>query len=106
MSAYLISNSHTKSISYAQSENYLSENIVSINLSPNNNEDLTEYVEPVAQVVDVCDNEIVKKIVEYGNRDIRKCIKLLKNSYVVMKSGGREKLLIKDVELAGKLGRG
>ena len=50
-------------------------------------------------------DEIVKKIVELGNGEIRKCIKLLKNSYVVMRSGGRGKLLLKDVELAYKLGK-
>ena len=38
------------------------------------------------------------------NGEIRKFIKLLTNSTVVMRSGSREKFLMKDVEIAFSLG--
>jgi hypothetical protein len=78
-----------------------------VQLEPHNNQQLELIILQILKFTNQPfeKDEIVKKIVEYGSGEIKKCIKLLKNSIVVMRSGSKEKLMMKDVEMAGRLGK-
>ena len=50
------------------------------------------------------EDKAVEMIVKVTNKTVSKCIDLLKRSFVIMRADGRDKLSLKDVERAFKLG--
>jgi len=55
--------------------------------------------------IEIETDEILNEIVRYGFGDIHNIIKFIKDCYAIMRSEGRDKLMLKDVELVGKLNK-
>ena len=47
--------------------------------------------------------EVLKSVVEYGNRNLRDIIRFLRTCYILMRADGRDKLMLSDIEKAGRI---